>query len=437
DKAGLTIERLAKELRRQFKLTSEQVQYQSQLNQTQRHRGYWLASFEPLFASYLPPEDQPPPPEDPPPPPPSGASQASGDPPDGQEKRNSHEGGKNTPGPVHFYTSDSNTGTSAEQVAEMNLCTAQVQNDTCAPTTAFQPSSSTEMHRSSPDFRGVDASSFLAIDVETAAELKSGKKISRDALDPHKAELRILSAATPSGNIIVHDCRTGPLPDYLRAAIATNPLIAHGAAFDMAVLEANGIQTSRTVFCTLTASRLLTAGLRDTNDLGAVVKRHLDIDLPKELGASDWGGMVLTDQQLAYCRNDVTHLHRLKDALEARLTNPVNEHGDGADNVDLRKVATLEMPLIPLVVDIRLHGIQVDRSRLEQVLSAHEAHRKQLSDALRAELQTPNLNLASPDQLLPALKGLGLDLPNTRIPEKRACTIAKDLRSGGGRAIKR
>ena len=135
--------------------------------------------------------------------------------------------------------------------------------------------------RVSPPGRG---NSFLAIDVETAAELESGGKVSRDALDPHKAELRILSAATPSGNIIVHDFRAGPLPDYLRAAIATSPPIAHGAAFDMAVPEANGIKTSRNVFCTLTASRLLTAGLRDGNDLGALVKRHLDIALPRNSG---------------------------------------------------------------------------------------------------------------------------------------------------------
>ena len=91
------------------------------------------------------------------------------------------------------------------------------------------------------------------------------------------------------------------------------------------MLEANAIKTSRHVFCTMTASRLLTAGLRDPNDLGSVVKSHLGIDLPKQLGGSDWGGMVLTEQQLEYCRNDVAHLHRLKDALEAKLANPANE----------------------------------------------------------------------------------------------------------------
>ena len=167
----------------------------------------------------------------------------------------------------------------------------------------------------------------------------------------------------------MHDFRTGPLPDYLRAAITTMPLIAHGAAFELAVLELNGIKTSKNVFCKLTAPRLLTAGLRDSNDLGAVVKRHLGIDLPKQLGASDWGGMILTDQQLAYCRGDVVHLHPLQEALQEKLANPANEHGDGVKGVDLVRVSQLEMALIPLVADIRARGIKIDRPRLEQILS--------------------------------------------------------------------
>ena len=239
------------------------------------------------------------------------------------------------------------------------------------------------------------------------------RKISRDALDPHKAELRIVSAATPSGNVIVHDFRKGPLPDYLRATIARTPLIAHGAAFDLAVLQANGYATSRDIFCTLTASRLLTAGLRDSNDLGSVLKRHLGLELPKELGASDFGGLFLTDAQLEYCRNDVIHLHRLQKVLQAKLTNPADDYGDGVEGVDLVRVAQLEMALIPLVVDIRLRGIKIDRSRLEQILKAYEARRKQLAAELRRELRAPKLNFSSPEQLLCTLKTLGLELPDS------------------------
>jgi DNA polymerase-1 len=296
----------------------------------------------------------------------------------------------------------------ANEVAERHFETSEVAE--------ISPESSSTCENSAtskPDFWGVPQNLFLAIDVETSAELEGRGKVSTDALDPHKAELRILSAATPDGNVIVHDFRKGSLPDYLRAALATTPLLGHGLAFDLAVLQADGYKTSQDVFCTLTASRLLTAGLRDSNDLGAVVKRHLGFELPKELGASDWGSMLLTEEQLEYCRNDVLHLHRLHEALQGKLANPADEHGDGAEGVDLVRVARLEMALIPLVVDIRLRGIKVDRSRLEQALKAYETGRRQMAARLREDLNAPKVNFASQSQLLKALVGVGLTLTDT------------------------
>jgi hypothetical protein len=73
------------------------------------------------------------------------------------------------------------------------------------------------------------------------------------------------------------------------------------------------------VFCTLTASRLLANGTNADNDLAAVLRRYLAIDLPKDQGGSDWGAMILTDAQLEYARNDVLYLHPLKAALEGEL----------------------------------------------------------------------------------------------------------------------
>ena len=123
--------------------------------------------------------------------------------------------------------------------------------------------------------------------------------------------------------------------------------------------------------------------------------------------------MFLTDQQLEYCRNDVVHLHRLHEVLQTKLANPANDDGDGVEGVDLARVAALEMSLIPLVVDIRLRGIKIDRSRLEQVLSEYEASKKELATELRTELRAPKLNFASSDQLQRALKTFGLELSDT------------------------
>jgi DNA polymerase I-like protein with 3'-5' exonuclease and polymerase domains len=145
---------------------------------------------------------------------------------------------------------------------------------------------------------------------------------------------------------------------------------------------------------------------------GAVLKRHLGLELPKEFGASDWGGLFVTAEQLD-CRNDVVHLHALQRALQAKLANPANDDGDGVEGTDLTRVVALEMSLIPMVVDIRLRGIKIDRSRLEQILKTYEARRKHLAAELRTEFQAPKLNFASPKQLLHALKTLGLELSDT------------------------
>ena len=418
DSKGLTIERLAKELRLYFKIKSDQVTYQNH-----KIRGYWLKPFEKLFNSFLSPDEEPPPSrpssseaglqtggsQSPPIPEDMSTITKAGD----EEKGNAPGPLKNTPRPVPYIASTLNTAACVEQAAKTDLFREQVQNDDL-----FRKSDSTSTdcelwNRSRSDFTPSAQKPFLAIDVETSATRQANAKVSPDALDPHKAELSVVSAATPDGNVIIHDFRKGPLPDYLRAAIATTPLIAHGAAFDLAVLQANGYATSKDIFCTLTASRLLTAGLRDSNDLGAVLRRHLGLEIPKELSISDFGGMFLTDDQLEYCRNDVTHLHRLREALQAKLVNPADEHGDGAEGVDLVRVGELEMALIPLMVDIRLRGIQVDRPRLEQILSTYEARTKQLAAELRTQLQAPKLNFAAPDQLLSALKGLGLELSDT------------------------
>ena len=45
----------------------------------------------------------------------------------------------------------------------------------------------------------------------------------------------------------------------------------------------------------------------------------LGIDISKQQQMSDWGADTLTNDQIEYAASDVLYLHRLKDALDARL----------------------------------------------------------------------------------------------------------------------
>jgi DNA polymerase-1 len=295
---------------------------------------------------------------------------------------------------------------------------AVVASDSISTTSEIPPASQSVF----PGEARKETTSRLGIDVETSAELQIARKgvppttrISKDALDPRKADLRIISFSDDAGNIQVHDLNREPLPAELRQALKNQPLICHNALFDLAALKTNGYQTSADIFCTLTASRILTAGLHDANDLGAILERHLGIKVPKELGASDFGGMFLTADQIAYCENDVKHLGAAQVALQKALAVP-------EDGVDLRKIAALEMALIPAVVDMRLRGIHVDRPKLEGVHAKQIRAEKQMAAELRLAFSLPKLNLQSPIQLLKAFQTVGLVLEDTNKETLSACS---------------
>jgi ribonuclease D len=108
---------------------------------------------------------------------------------------------------------------------------------------------------------------------------------------------------------------TPEIPDALRSS----RLIIHNAAFDMRFLCVKLGVVPENVFCTLTASRLLTPSNSVHHDLGSLLECHLGVKIPKELGASDWGAPQLMREQIDYAENDVRHLHDLAAKLEAKL----------------------------------------------------------------------------------------------------------------------
>jgi hypothetical protein len=95
-----------------------------------------------------------------------------------------------------------------------------------------------------PAPRDVDLSSnILALDLETCAEPKIARRgapkitASRDALNPWKGEIRLLTLADEDGNIRSFDLRDAPLSDEIRAAVERSTLIIHNACFDLLFLK--------------------------------------------------------------------------------------------------------------------------------------------------------------------------------------------------------
>jgi DNA polymerase I-like protein with 3'-5' exonuclease and polymerase domains len=152
----------------------------------------------------------------------------------------------------------------------------------------------------------------------------------------------------------------------------------------------------------MTASRLLTAGSKDPNDLRAVIARHLGMRLPKDQGRSDWGGMLLTPDQIAYSANDVRHLHALRAKLDTSIAS-----------ADLDDVFALEMSLLPAVVEMEAAGFPVHREALTSIGADAVRSMVGAKDQLRHALGEPGLNPSSPVQLKTALHKIGMYVEDT------------------------
>lgn len=250
--------------------------------------------------------------------------------------------------------------------------------------------------------------STIALDLETypVAALGGGKADKNGALDPYNGNVRLLTYLEGGGSepVVVDLLSNGvssQLPAELAERLCGAELIIHNAPFDLRFLLARLGIMPKAVWCTMTASRLLDPG-KPIHGLAQVLERYLGVKIAKTEGRSNWSALPLAPEQLKYASDDVRHLPALREKLENAL-------GDAR----LTQVFELEMRLIPVVARMEAQGfaIDVDKLRAVQLPLAREADR--LAAELRVGLGNPTLDLESPDQLVSALKAVGIDIPNT------------------------
>lgn len=155
----------------------------------------------------------------------------------------------------------------------------------------------------------------VAIDTETM-----GLEVARDRLCVVQ-----LSPGDGSADVVQIPPRAGEASNLKRLLADKSLLkIFHFARFDLAVLQkAFGIM-AEPVYCTKIASRLART-YTDKHGLKDLVREVLGQDLSKQQQSSDWGALELTEAQVAYATADVTHLHALKERLDAMLAREGRE----------------------------------------------------------------------------------------------------------------
>ncbi len=247
--------------------------------------------------------------------------------------------------------------------------------------------------------------SSIALDIETYGPGKG------DALDPWRGDIRLLQLAGEKTCVFLLDLRAiGYDLGSVATLLADKLVVGHNLRFDARWLALKcGLRLPR-LFCTLTAARLLVAGTKPGNNLDQCLERYCGIAPAPDQSRSDWGGMLLTEDQIAYAARDVAHLHLLKGRLDHEL-----------EMAGLDGVFDLESRLLPVVIDMEIAGMAVDVDRLRGIESTCCDKAAAAAAEVRDLLALPDLNIGSSKQLLAALKALGIPLDSTNEESLQSC----------------
>jgi ribonuclease D len=155
----------------------------------------------------------------------------------------------------------------------------------------------------------------VAIDTETMGLDLNRDRLCVVQLSPGDGSADVVQIASPAADA-----------PNLKRLLADKSLlkIFHFARFDLGMLYKSFGVMAEPVFCTKIASRL-SRTYTDKHGLKDLVREVLGQDLSKQQQSSDWGAADLTEAQVSYAAADVTHLHALKDKLQAMLAREGRE----------------------------------------------------------------------------------------------------------------
>jgi len=156
---------------------------------------------------------------------------------------------------------------------------------------------------------GLDLGPVVAIDCETMG------------LNPHRDRLCVVQLSGGDGNahlVQIAKGQTGA-PNLERLLTDRDVLkLFHFGRFDIAAMYNAFGALAAPVYCTKIASKLIRT-YTDRHGLKYLLQELVGVDVSKQHQTSDWGAKTLSPAQLDYAASDVLYLHRLREALDARL----------------------------------------------------------------------------------------------------------------------
>lgn len=147
--------------------------------------------------------------------------------------------------------------------------------------------------------------------------------------------------------------------------------LLQNAKFDYKMIkQQTGIEL-KNVYDTMLAELVLTAGINKSASLLAITRRYLDLDLDKDVRTTFsklYPGQKLSEAQLEYS------------ALDTLVLFPIfHKQWPELKKEDLVKIAKLEFKVTPIVGDMELNGIYIDRKRWKKIIEHLKKKRTQIS----------------------------------------------------------
>ncbi|MEI4233443.1 ribonuclease D [Roseovarius sp. D22-M7] len=156
---------------------------------------------------------------------------------------------------------------------------------------------------------GLDLGPVVAIDCETMG------------LNPHRDRLCVVQLSGGDGHAHLVQIGKGQTraPNLERLLTDGSVLkVFHFGRFDIAAMYNAFGALAAPVYCTKIASKLIRT-YTDRHGLKYLLSELVGVDVSKQQQTSDWGAEALSPAQIEYAASDVLYLHRLREALDARL----------------------------------------------------------------------------------------------------------------------
>lgn len=199
-----------------------------------------------------------------------------------------------------------------------------------------------------------------AVDTETTGD------------NPHSDRVVLIQIAAPQQPVLLIPTE-GLTPDdinALRAYFSNSQLkLFQNGKFDVKMLKSMGINVTSPLFDTMLASRILSCGLDEKHNLGAIALKYLGVKLDKSLQQSFKAGQPLTHQQRLYGAIDPLVLLYLHPILQQKLSQFTKANA----------ITHAEFELLKLMAQMEYQGAGICWDRF------HKEHVKLADQALRLE----------------------------------------------------